>query len=526
MSRESTRKGLVSGLAWCLVLILLAMLSPSSMAAESDNYRMPHSLMSNGGGPVSGSSFAHRTMVLGGQSIWPHQVSGTQFATTTTLYQIMYELTIQVAGNGSTTPAAGDYSYLAWTVVDLSALAGSGWQFNNWIGDVADANSATTTVTMDSDKVVTATFSLQTFTVTVTAGAGGTISPSGIVHVNYGSSQTFTITPNANYHIVEVRVDGTSVGAIGTYSFSNITANHTIEASFAINTLTLSVNKTGTGTGTVMSNPVGIDCGSDCSEVYDHGAVVTLTASPATNSVFAGWSGDCTGTGICTVIIDQARIVTATFNIDPFADDDGDGSNNSAEDNVPNGAGAGNGDGNGDGVADRTQSHVTSLPTASGSGYATLTNTAGHQQINVTAVPVPADAPAGIVFPYSMFSFTVSGLGLGETVGMVMYMPYNPAINGYWKKDNSGQWRDIATSIQLGPPEAPNKTKITFPLTDGGPFDEDLAADGGIDDQGGPGIGGGAPVPTTNQWGMIIFTVLTVISGLYYLRRRKPSPQQ
>jgi len=73
---------------------------------------------------------------------------------------------------------------------------------------------------------------IETFTITATADQGGTISPSGSVSVVSGSSQTFTITPNVGYKIKDVKVDGTSVGTVNTYTFTNVTSNHTIEAVF------------------------------------------------------------------------------------------------------------------------------------------------------------------------------------------------------------------------------------------------------------------------------------------------------
>jgi hypothetical protein len=80
-------------------------------------------------------------------------------------------------------------------------------------------------------------------TITASASSGGSISPSGVVAVNYGNSQTFTITPNAGYKIVNVVVDGSSVGVVSTYTFWNVTANHTISASFDIlKTYTLTVS--------------------------------------------------------------------------------------------------------------------------------------------------------------------------------------------------------------------------------------------------------------------------------------------
>src|SRR5207247_9769662 len=73
------------------------------------------------------------------------------------------------------------------------------------------------------------------FTIAASAGANGSISPSGAVTVSNGGSQLFTISPNTGYHIADVLVDGSSVGAVSAYLFTNVIANHTISASFAIN---------------------------------------------------------------------------------------------------------------------------------------------------------------------------------------------------------------------------------------------------------------------------------------------------
>jgi hypothetical protein len=75
----------------------------------------------------------------------------------------------------------------------------------------------------------------------------------------------------------------------------------------------LAVERDGTGSGTVASSPPGIDCGTDCTEIYPFGEAVTLTATPDPGSTFAGWSGDCSGTGLCEVTMDDHRTVTATF---------------------------------------------------------------------------------------------------------------------------------------------------------------------------------------------------------------------
>ena len=83
---------------------------------------------------------------------------------------------------------------------------------------------------MDTDKIVTATFVQKSFTITASAGTNGTITPDAVVNVNWGASQTFTITPNPGAAIGDVLVDGTSVGPVTSYTFNNITNNHTISA--------------------------------------------------------------------------------------------------------------------------------------------------------------------------------------------------------------------------------------------------------------------------------------------------------
>jgi hypothetical protein len=77
---------------------------------------------------------------------------------------------------------------------------------------------------------------------------------------------------------------------------------------------TLTVTTDGTGSGIVTSTPPGINCGSDCSQSFTAGTVVTLTATPDPDSTFTGWSGACTNsTGNCIVTMDAAKSVMATF---------------------------------------------------------------------------------------------------------------------------------------------------------------------------------------------------------------------
>jgi hypothetical protein len=89
-----------------------------------------------------------------------------------------------------------------------------------------------------------------------------------------------------------------------------------------LSTKSLTINKSGIGSGVVTSNPAGIQCGQDCSQDYFDDTVVTLYATPASNSWFSGWSGGgCTGSLVCTLTMTEARNVTANFDKEPtFAD--------------------------------------------------------------------------------------------------------------------------------------------------------------------------------------------------------------
>jgi len=76
----------------------------------------------------------------------------------------------------------------------------------------------------------------------------------------------------------------------------------------------LTVNKNGSGSGLVTGQ--GIDCDGNCSEQYDENTQVTLTAAPNSGSTFGGWSGACSGTASCQIMMDEAKSVTATFKED------------------------------------------------------------------------------------------------------------------------------------------------------------------------------------------------------------------
>lgn len=125
------------------------------------------------------------------------------------------------------------------------------------------------------------------FIISASAGTNGTISPVGTTTVPTNGNQTFTITPNCAYTVANVLVDGVSQGAITTYTFSNVNANHTISATF------LAVVPTITASGATT---------------FCQGSSVTLTSSAATGNV---WSNGATTQSIT---VTQAGSYTVSVN--------------------------------------------------------------------------------------------------------------------------------------------------------------------------------------------------------------------
>ena len=109
---------------------------------------------------------------------------------------------------------------------------------------------------------------------------------------------------------------GWSGACTGTANCSiTVTAADSVTATFSPASLSYPVTVTmaGTGTGTVTSTPAGINCPTTCSASFTQNSQVTLSATPGANSIFAGWSGACTGTATCSVTLTAAHSVTATF---------------------------------------------------------------------------------------------------------------------------------------------------------------------------------------------------------------------
>ena len=119
-----------------------------------------------------------------------------------------------------------------------------------------NANNQYTITNITANQNINVTFNQLTYTIAATAGNGGSITPAGNTSVNCGENQTYTIAANNGYRIVDVTVDGQSVGAVASYTFSNVTEGHSINATFSLippDEVVIVVNAEGDG-GTVTPN--------------------------------------------------------------------------------------------------------------------------------------------------------------------------------------------------------------------------------------------------------------------------------
>ena len=230
----------------------------------------------------------------------------------TGVFSIGYTITASAGTNGSITPSgsvfvndgadqtfnftpAAHYQVADVVVDGISKGASASYQFTGVTGN----------------HTISVSFTRIIHTISVTQSANGTISPAGTVSVNDGASQTFTITPNSHYQIASVLVDGLPVPN-GNYTFTSVIGDHTITASFAGISYTLTLPAVAHGSVT-LSPPGG---------TYIYPANVTLTPTPDAWYDFASWTGDVPGgygtDNPLTITMDADKSITAHFTIHEY----------------------------------------------------------------------------------------------------------------------------------------------------------------------------------------------------------------
>ena len=142
------------------------------------------------------------------------------------------ELQTAIANAEAILNAADKDKYSAAALVELQELVNAGKQLTT-ASSQADVDAKKAEITAKIADIQTQ------FTITATAGNGGKIAPTGATNVYKGTSKAFTITPNDGYHVDSLTVDGTAVDVVTEYTFSDVTANHTIAVTFAKDAMTV-----------------------------------------------------------------------------------------------------------------------------------------------------------------------------------------------------------------------------------------------------------------------------------------------
>ncbi len=258
---------------------------------------------------------------------------GTDVTVTASFAVAEYALTVATGGDGIggvsslddfiDCPTNCTKIYSHGTAVTLEAAATGAASFGGWSGDCSGLTT-TCLVTMDAAKNVTASFDLDSFTLGVSlagSGAGSVVSnvgdincPAGDCADSYsaGSEVTLTAAPDAT----SIFTGWSGGGCSDTGSCAVVVNSATsVTATFTRITYDLTVVKDSTngGDGLVTSAPTGINCASDCAEIYDADTAVALNQAAIDDAVFTGWAGDCTGAGACNLIMDGNKSVTAAF---------------------------------------------------------------------------------------------------------------------------------------------------------------------------------------------------------------------
>ncbi len=246
-------------------------------------------------------------------------------------FETLEPLTVIRAGTGSGAVISSPFgidcgtdcmeSYPNGTLVTLTATTASGSVFMGWQGCPV-ASGKTCWIWMGGAATVTATFEVLRLLTVIRDGAGLGSVTSSAPGIDCGTDCSESYPNGTTVVLTATAVSGSGLlawqgcpAANGTACTVPMTADTTVRAVFEPLQL-LTVVRSGTGSGTVTSSLPGIDCGADCSESYPRGTAVTLSATAASGSGFAGWQGCPAASGAtCTVQVTASTTVRVTFEV-------------------------------------------------------------------------------------------------------------------------------------------------------------------------------------------------------------------
>lgn len=211
-----------------------------------------------------------------------------------------------VVGHGSPVTFVFDASS-GYHVTSVSDSCG-GTTYTNSSNAVASYSHTIAAITADC--TVTASFAINSYTISATAGANGSISPSGTTTVSHGANLTYTITPQSGYRVASLLVDGSPVTPALSYSFSNVTAAHTIDVTFGIIQYTVTTAGSTGGSITPASTQVAINTSASFTVSID-------TANGYRSVKVSGCGGILDNMVYTTAPVTADCTVTATFSLLP-----------------------------------------------------------------------------------------------------------------------------------------------------------------------------------------------------------------
>jgi hypothetical protein len=241
---------------------------------------------------------------------------------------VNYQMTATAGPDGSISPS-GSFLTNAGTDLTFTMTPADCYVVSDVLVDGTSVGAVTTyTFTnIQADHTISVSFTPAIYVVQAAAGPGGAIDPAGAVPVPCGTDKAFAIAPSDCYRIADVLVDGTSVGPVTSYTFTNVRGDHTIEATFAPLTYTI-VASAGTGGSIDPAGAVVVNCGAeqrftiranDCSTIADV-LVDGASVGPVTEYVFTDVRGDHTisaSFAITRFTLTTGVVGNGTLTIDP-----------------------------------------------------------------------------------------------------------------------------------------------------------------------------------------------------------------
>ncbi len=391
-------------------------------------------------------------------------------------------LSINQAGTGYTLTASSD-SLTSATSNAFNITAGAAnhlafsQQPSNTVAGAA-INPAVTVRILDAFNNLTASTAAVTLAIGTNPG-GGTLS---------GTTTVTAVSGVATFN--DLSIDHTGIGYTLTASSDSLT-------SATSNAFNITQASTTTTITTDLSDPSAV--GQAVPVQYAVAVVAPGAGIPTGNVTVSDGVDSCVGTvtagtGSCAITLHTVGPRTLTAHYE--------------------------GDGNFTGSTSAGVAHTVLATTAhgnAGSGLVTAAITGGNcvgfasDSTSFTAAPTPL--PAGVAFPYGVFGFTAVCPNNGDTLILTLTYP-NPLPPGtqYWKY---GPTSDNHTPHWYVLPAKLTGNTAIFTITDGGLGDDDLVADGDIEDQGGPGVASGTTsIPTLGEWALILFSIL--LGGLVW----------